>query len=165
MSAKTATPEAKSGGKKKLTAADVMAWVSFGFAIVGGAALLGTFIGSLFGWFGSLSISIYDVPVITAALVIGIVVLGLAGLRDIVQDGVPNRTAVWAAILVPCLARGAGGSFATKTATASQQVVTEASVHTAGLFNGPPAYLLAIIGVLGALVLAKRSVKPGTGAI
>lgn len=165
MSAKTATPTATRGGGGKGAVNFGLCWTSFIFALVGGAAMLGTFVGDFFGWFGGLTgIAIKGVPVITLVMIIGIVILGLAGLRDILRDNIPNRTAVWAAILVPCLARGAGGWFATKTAATSQQVVAQASPHAAGAFNVPLLYTLAIVGVLGALVLAKGSVKPGQGA-
>jgi hypothetical protein len=167
VSAKTAAaPAAAKGGGAKGAVNFGLCWTSFIFALVGGAAMLGTFVGDLFGWAGGLKgITIKGVPVITLVLIVGIVILGLAGLRDILRDNVPNRTAVWAAILVPCLARGAGGWFATKTGATSQQVVAQASPHAAGAFNVPLLYILAIVGVLGALVLAKGSVKPGSGVL
>lgn len=143
MSAKTASGK----GVKQL------AWVSFGLAVIGGAALMVTFVGRLIAGV----VGMFPAWVAGAALLIGAVVIVL----DLWLDGTPNQAAILAAILLPSVSLAAGGSFGAAVRDGAGRVSGSVSGYAGALIGNGSPLVLAAVGVIGALLMAKRVIKKG----
>ena len=89
------------GGFNKEKGIKALAWISYGLAVVSGAATVTTFLGGwitgIVGWFPG-----WVAAIATAGLVIG---MGI----DLFIDGIPNQVALYSAMVIPSLARAVPG--------------------------------------------------------
>lgn len=133
----------------------VLGWISYGSGAIGGSALAATFVGTIFGWFGSLG------AWAQGAATISMVLLFAAMVIDLLIDGTPNRLAIWAVILLPSLAQAVGGAFAAGLRQAGDRLTAEITARTAGWFGQSSVFVIAVLGIAISLLVARRVVKKG----
>ena len=147
----------KSGGARKTR---ILAWISFAFAIIGGAALQATFVGAGVEW------SFLALPAW-----IGILALAgglVAAAVDILVDGIPNRLAVAVAILIPSVAAGVHGEHGSTSGMAAAVKSTTSTVfgastgQIAGMLGTRSAISIAIVACAVALLVSRRVMKKGS---
>jgi hypothetical protein len=133
----------------------ILAWLSFGFAVVGGAALVGTFIGGavvdvmgfLPGW------------VRIAAFTGVFIAMGV----DLLVDGEPNQVALYAAMALPSMATAVPGRLSGTVATASHQLMVQVN-HGLGQWLGTVAGLgLAVTCLVVSVLIGRRVIAKGGG--
>jgi hypothetical protein len=130
----------------------IMAWASFGCAILAGAFAPGMWVGDTvesvghgLGWY---------------VLVIFIPLLALT-IRDLAMDGEPNKIAVYSAIVLPTLAGIAPGGVGKWVMDRSHDAAEWATdpIHSALGKAAPTVVTLVLLGV--AIAFAQRTVKSG----
>lgn len=135
-------------GREKLT--KILAWTSFVLAVVGGAALSVTFVGSM------ITGVVRWLPpwMATVAFVVGVALVAL----DLAMDGVPNRPAVWLAILLPSVGLAIPGQLSSSVRDGSNTALQWFSGWAGSWLGTTSSYVLAGAGIAVALVLARRTV-------
>lgn len=132
-----------------------LAWSSFGFAVVGGTAGAGTFVGDTIR-------TVLDVLPWQWVPVAGMIGLAGATAVDLFMDGTPNRPALYSVIALPSVATAAPGRLGdTLTGGANTAMDWVDESLTAWLGTQSSAGI-AITCVVASLILARRVVKsPG----
>lgn len=140
--------------KAKVTGAQALAWSSFGFAVLGGTAASGTFVGDTvrtildalpWGW----------VPV--AGLV------GLVGMTavDLFMDAIPNRPALYSAIVIPSVATAAPGRLGDVLTNGANSAMDWVDGALAEWLGTQSSAGITVTCVAASLILARRVVKSG----
>lgn len=131
----------------------ILAWISWVVAVAGGAAIAVTFIGGLVAG----AIGILPSWIAIVAFTLGVVGMIL----DLVVDGVPNRLAIWMAILLPSVARSVPGKLGASVTHASGQIFSSMN-HSLGAWVGTTSTLAVAASLVGiALLVARRVVAKG----
>lgn len=132
-----------------------LAWISFGFAVVGGAALMSCELGRMFAGM----IGLLPDWVASLALLAGVITL----LVDLGMDGTPNRAAVWCAILLPSTALAVHGRLGESVKEIAGNVSSAASATLGDWIGQSAAWVVAGASILAALLIAKRVIRKGGG--
>lgn len=141
------------GGFNKEKGRKILAWVSFGFALVGGTAAAATFIGDLIdGLFGFF-------PGWVAGLALAALVVGTA--LDLFNDGEPNRFAVYAAMALPSLARTSPGRLGQSVTNLSHAALDGVNGFLGSWLGVTSALGTAAACVVVAMLMARRVVTKG----
>lgn len=130
----------------------VLAWLNWVIAVYGGTMLAGTFIG---GWIASMAGFIPGVA--PAALFVAVVVMAV----DIFIDWIPNQGAIWTAIFIPSVARGAHGRLGDWVRQESQRLTHAVSPHVVEWMGPLPALTLALTAIVAAVLMSRRVVRKG----
>lgn len=130
-----------------------LAWISFIFAIVGGAAIAATFIGD---WIRSL---LGMLPGWVAALAIAAAVASM--LIDIFLDGEPNQIALYSALTLPTLARATSGKLSGNVTHVSGQVAGGVNSGLSSWLGVSSTLATAVICTVIALLMARRVIRKG----
>jgi len=143
-----------------------LAWISFGLAICGGAALAGTapggWIVSVLGWFPD-GVSIF------------ILVIGLGGVAiDVFCDMEPNMVAIWGAVLLPSVAAAVinnqsgpedmkpqGAKLGTTVSDGSGTILDALNGWSHSWIGGISTITLATTLIALAFVMARRVITKG----
>lgn len=132
----------------------VLAWSSFGFAVVGGAAASGTFLGDAV----RTTLDVLPWQWVPAA---GLIVAAGATAVDLFMDLIPNRPALYSAIVIPSVATatpGRLGDSLTDGATGAMDWVDASLAEWVGTHSSAG---IAVTCVAASLILARRTVKAG----
>jgi hypothetical protein len=140
----------------------VLAWLSFFFAVLGGTAGAGMFLGTAvrfsLGLLGELPWA--WTSAIPAVLLVG---LAIAVFIDLLLDLEPNQTAVYSAIFIPSVASAAPGGFGDRITRWTNDLMGWAGGHlSAELGSGAPT-VVAMGCIVAALVMARRVIKKSAG--
>lgn len=133
-----------------------LAWVSMVIATADGVLLAGTFVAK---WIHT---GLKLIPEPWRTIVVVIVIIGglVAAFLDCWLDLEPNQVAIWAALLLPSIAKNVSGGVAQWVQDVSTTVLHAIDQW---LFKAAPAGLgsssLAIAFAVGALLMANRVVK------
>lgn len=145
--------------KARTLGTKVLAWISFGFAVAGGAALAATWAA---GWI------VAPIKWLPSSQVIAVVALvfALLGMAlDIFIDFVPDRFAVWMGILLPTLATATSGKLSAKVTELANQVLSQVSGGLTGWIGQTSKTAIAAVCITAALVMAKRVVRKSGGGM
>lgn len=131
----------------------VLAWISWGLALGGGSAIASTFIGRLIGGF---------VGIFPGWVAVLLFTLGAVGMFiDLLVDGVPNRLAIWMAIVLPSVARAVPGKLSATFTNLSSSLLSAIN-QWLGEWVGTTATLGVAVATVGvALLIARRVVAKG----
>lgn len=130
-----------------------LAWISYGLAVIGGAALTATFVGD---WISGL-LGIFPGWVAIVGFTAGFVVMVV----DLLVDGIPNRLALYTAITLPSLARAVPGRLSDSVTDLSTSALTQVN-QALGVWLGTSSALgLAFATVVASLLVARRVVAKG----
>lgn len=130
-----------------------LAWVSFGAALVGGSALAATFVGS---WISGI-VGLFPDWIASALFGVGLIAMGI----DLAIDRVPNRLAIWMAILLPSIARAVNGKLGAAVRDVAGQVSSSANAQIGAWLGNSSVVAIAAFGIAIALLVAKRVVRKG----
>lgn len=141
------------GGFSKEKGRKALAWISFGFALVGGTAASATFAGdwidALFGFF----------PTWVSALALAGALSALA--IDLFVDGEPNKVAVYSAIALPSLARTSPGKLGDTVTELGSWLLSSMNALLGEWLGVTSAVATAAICAAVALLMARRVVTKG----
>lgn len=141
------------GGGYREKGIQALAWISFGFAVVGGAAITGTLLGDCI----VALVRIFPNWVATAAFAGGVVALSV----DLFVDQTPNRLALWMAILLPSVARATTGKLSDSVTELSDKAAAQVNGGL-GEWLGVASYLgLAVACVVISQLMARRVIAKG----
>jgi hypothetical protein len=141
------------GGFNKEKGIKALAWISYGLAVVGGAALAATFLG---GWISGL-VGIFPNWVAIVAFVGAFVAMAV----DLFVDGIPNQMALYTAIALPSLARAVDGRLSDTVTQVSGQALAQVN-NSLGVWLGTSSALaVAAVAVVASLLVARRVVAKG----
>ena len=131
------------------TAGNGLAWLSLALAVVGGITATAT-------WVGTVIAAVVGVFWAWVAFVL-IVVVGLSVVLDVVLDGIPNRKAIYGAIVWPSLWLAIQG----RLGTTIRGGITEANDHLDREFGGwvtdtPVLTTIAVVTITAALFYAHK---------
>jgi hypothetical protein len=130
-----------------------LAWISYGLAVVGGAAISATFLG---GWISGI-IGIFPGWLAIVMFVGGFIAMAV----DLFVDGTPNRLAIWTGILLPSVARAVPGKLSDTVTQVSGQALAQVN-QSLGVWVGTSSSLgLAAAAVVASLLVARRVVAKG----
>lgn len=125
-----------------------LAWISYVFAVVGGAAITDTGVGhtitAVVAWLPAWAA--------TLACVGGAVAMAV----DLLVDGIPNRLAVWLGILLPSVAAAVPGKLSTTVVDLSGKMLTAVSGGMRTWLGTSSALGLALGAVAISLLVARR---------
>lgn len=130
-----------------------LAWISFGLAVVGGAALASMFIGDMIAgligffppWLGS---------VMLAGGVVGMAI-------DLFVDGIPNRVALYTAMTIPSIARSVPGRLGDEVTRLSENLRAQVELPL-GVWLGVASTTAVAIGcVVVSMLMARRVIAKG----
>lgn len=144
-------PRIGGGGGGAAKGRKILAWISYGFAIVGGAALVATglitfFTGLVPGW-------------VSAILFAG---LFCAMAVDIIIDGEPNRLALISAMVLPSLAATVNGQLSTVVGQFARQVLTSVNAGLGSWLGvSGSGWAVAVMCIALAMIIARRVVAKG----
>lgn len=136
------------GGSTKERGREILAWTSFGLAVIGGAALTSTFVGGLVagvvGFFPS-----------------WVAIAGFAGAlsamaMDLFVDGEPNRIALVTAAVLPSLARAVPGKLGLTVTQASAQALAHVNDALGEWLGVRSALGLAVSCIVVAILMSRR---------
>lgn len=131
----------------------ILAWISFAFAVAGGAALAGTFVG------GIVSGVVRFFPGWVSVVAFGLGVVGLV--IDLANDGIPNRLAIWMGILLPSFARAVPGKLSGVVTQFSHQLLGYIN-QSMGEWVGTTSTIGVAVAAVGiSLLVARRVVNKG----
>jgi hypothetical protein len=144
------------GGANKEKGRQALAWISFGLAVVAGAAAAGTFIGGMIagvvgffpGWVGAL---------LCAGLIIGIAI-------DVFIDSEPNRVALFGMMLLPSLARAVPGQLGDTVTNAATTLLVQVQSALGQWLGLTTAVGIALGSAAIALLMARRVIAKTPGA-
>ncbi len=141
------------GGFSKEKGRKALAWISFGFALVGGTAASATFVGdwvdALFGFF----------PTWVSALALAGAVIALA--IDLFVDGEPNKVAVYSAMALPSLGRTSPGRLGDTVTDLGGQLLASVNDFLGEWLGVTSAIATAAVCAAVALLMARRVVTKG----
>ena len=142
------------GGTRNIVAKGlkILAWFDWVIAVYGGTLLAGTFVGA---WIASVAGFVPGFA--PAALFVAIVVMAV----DIFIDWIPNQGAIWTAILIPSVARGAHGRLSAWVQQQSSHLAAAVSPHVIEWMGPLPALTVAATAIVAAILMARRVVKKG----
>jgi hypothetical protein len=143
----------RGGGSNKEKGIKVLAWISFGAAVVGGAAIASTFVGDLIvsvvgffpGW------------VAIAALLAGAVAMAV----DLFVDSEPNRVALYTAMALPSVARAVPGALSNTVTNLSNQALSHVNAALGVWLGTSSAIGVALACVVVSLLVARRVIAKG----
>lgn len=138
----------------------ILAWTSFGAALVGGPLVAGMFVGHAissvlraipWGWIP---------PVLLG-------VLFVIFIRDMVMDWEPNKQAIWSLLVMPSVASATFGKLGYKVGEWSSSALALVSGPLREWLGTASAVALALFVAATAVLLAQRSIKgrAGKGAV
>lgn len=138
------------GGVGKEKGRKALAWISYGLAVVGGAALAATFVGGLIAGF----IGFFPGWVAIVVFTGGFVAMAI----DLFIDGEPNQVALYTAMLLPSVARAVPGRLSATVTDLSHQALAQVNATLGAWLGTSSALGLAIACVVVALLMARRVV-------
>jgi hypothetical protein len=131
----------------------VLAWLSWFMSAAGGAGLAGTFVGGMIanalGW----------LPAWVSALALFVGVVSM--LLDMFLDMIPNRLALACAALLPSLARAVPGRLGDEVTHFAGIFRSHLDSWTADWLGPAPAIGLALFGIIGSQLMARRVIAKG----
>jgi hypothetical protein len=131
----------------------ILAWISYGLAVAGGASVAATFVGGLISGFVGLFPGWVAIVVFLAGFVAMVI--------DLLVDGVPNRLAIWMGIVLPSLARAVPGKLSQTVTDLSGQLLGQIN-QWLGVWLGTTSSLgVAAAAVVASLLVARRVVAKG----
>jgi hypothetical protein len=132
----------------------VLAWISFFVALIGGSALAASFLG---GW---ISAAFGFIPYVAPlSLLVGVA----AAIIDAANDGVPNRLAIWMAIVLPSVARGVNGELGARVRQMAAGITDAVSGWSSQWLGASNSFVMAFGAIAVALLMARRVVRKGGG--
>jgi hypothetical protein len=138
------------GGKGK----KALAWISFGFAVVAGAAFavvgLGGFFDGLLGMFG--------LPWLPALLFAGVFI---AMTVDLIVDAIPNQIAMWSAMLLPSLAQSVNGKLSQTVRDLCNQILSQVNAGLSSWFGVAGALGIGVVCAVAAYLMGRRVLAKG----
>lgn len=140
------------GGSNNFKAKGVkaLAWISFGFAIVGGAALASTVVG---GFIRS-ALGIFPDWVAPLAAAGAAVAMGI----DLFVDGEPNKIALYMAIALPSLAAAVPGKLGDTVSNLAGQALSSVNGGLTSWLGVTSSLAIAATCVVVSLLMARRVV-------
>lgn len=135
-----------------------LAWLSFGFAVIGGAFAAETFIGD------AIETVLQWLPWEWVAVLLLVVAI-LGTVIDAFIDGIPNYFAVTAAILAPSIATAVDGKLGESVsswANSAQGWVNEALTEWTGTQS---AIGLSLACIVASLLMARRVMEKSSGSV
>ncbi len=139
------------GGAVKAKVNTGSAWLAQILAIAAGAALLGTFVGQwVASAFGFLPNELKVMALVGAVL---------WAIYDWIQDGVPNKQALYIGVAAPSLAAGLDGKLAGNVLSGSRSLLTYVENATSGWVGSTSAIGMAGVMLVAAFVIARRTVQ------
>jgi hypothetical protein len=141
------------GGLNKEKGIRALAWVSFGLAVVAGAALTDTFVG---GWISA--VFAFAPGWLATVTFVGVAVMTAV---DLVVDGIPNQIALYAAMSLPSMAMGLPGRLAGTVTDLSQKAAAQTNDALGQWLGGTSSYVLAGACAVAALLVARRVIAKG----
>lgn len=130
-----------------------LAWISYGLAVAGGAAITATFAGSIIAGF----VGFFPDWVAIVGFLAGFVVMVI----DLIVDGTPNRAAVGIAIVLPSVARAVPGKLSETVTNLSNAILAQIN-EALGVWLGTTSALgIAAAAVVASLLVARRVVAKG----
>ncbi len=130
-----------------------LAWISYGLAVVGGSALMATDPGS---WIAA-TIGVF--PQWVAVFLFGAGLVGMC--LDLFLDRIPNRLAVWMAILLPSSARAVHGQLGADVRDVATHISGAADARLSAWIGQSSLLAIAAFCVAVALLMARRVVRKG----
>jgi hypothetical protein len=141
------------GGGNKEKGIKALAWISYGFAVVGGAAVASTFVGDWISGF----VGIFPGWVAIVAFVGAFVAMAI----DLFVDGIPNQAALYSAIALPSLARAVPGKLSTTVTDLSTKALTQVNSSLGAWLGTSSALGVAVAAVVVSLLMARRVIAKG----
>jgi hypothetical protein len=139
------------GGNVKDKVNKSAAWTAQVLAIAAGSALLGTFVGQwMASLFGMLPQSI-KVPLLVGAF--------LWALGDWLKDGVPNKQALYIAVVMPSLAAGLNGRLAANVLTWSKLTLGKVDAMLGEWVGTSSVLTVAAVLAVASFVIARHTVQ------
>jgi hypothetical protein len=143
----------RTGGFNKEKGIKALAWISYGLAVISGAALVTTFLGGWITGFVGLFPG-WVAAIATAALVVG---MGI----DLFIDGIPNQVALYSAMLIPSLARAVPGKLGDTVGNLSAQLRDSVNGSLSTWLGVSSSLGVAIGCAVIALLMARRVIQKG----
>ncbi len=141
----------RGGNKEKGIKA--LAWISYGLAVIGGAALAATFVGGMVA---------NVVGFFPAWVAIVLFAAGFAAMAvDLFVDGIPNQVALYTAIALPSLARSVPGKLSGTVTDMSRQALAQVNDGLGAWLGTSSALGVALASVVVSLLMARRVVAKG----
>jgi hypothetical protein len=140
------------GGNKE-KGRKILAWISFGFALVAGTASAATFLGT---WTRGL-LGAFPTWVPALLLVAAVVAMAI----DIFNDGEPNQMAVYCALALPSLARSASGQLSSNVTSLSAQLTGTVNGGLSAWLGVTSELAVAAICATISLLMARRVIRKG----
>jgi hypothetical protein len=130
-----------------------LSWVSQLLAVAGGVGIASTFLGN---W---ISATVGLFPDWLGPLLLFAAVIAWA--IDLIVDGIPNRMAIWCALLVPSLARSVHGELGVKVTSIAGQLANAINSKLGSLLGTTSILSIALAAALAALLVARRVIAKG----
>lgn len=132
-----------------------LAWISYLLAVVAGAALVDTWVGGIVTW----AVGVFPVAVAALALVAGTVAM----LIDLLVDRIPNRLAVWMALVLPSVAAAVDGRLATTVTSISRALLEQVGAGLGTWIGDASSLGVALGAAVASLLVARRVIAKGGG--
>lgn len=130
-----------------------LAWISQILAVAGGVGVAATFLGDwisgLIGFFPD-----WLGPLLLFAAVV-------AWILDLLVDGIPNRLAIWCALLIPTLARSVNGTLGQRVTEISGRLADTINAELGAWLGTTSVLSIALAASLAALLVARRVISKG----
>jgi hypothetical protein len=143
----------RGGGGNKEKGRLTLAWVSFGFAVIGGAAIVATFIGGMIAGF----VGFFPSWVAIAAFVGAFVAMAI----DLFVDGEPNQVALYTAMVLPSLARAVPGRLSDTITQMSAQALAQLNSVLGEWLGTSSAMGVALACIIVSLLMGRRVLAKG----
>lgn len=130
-----------------------LAWISYALAVVGGAFLTATFLGSMIAGF----VGWFPAWVATVAFAAAVVTM----LVDLFVDGEPNRLALYSAMVIPSLAMAVPGRLGTAVRDLSGEIQAAVTGGMTDWLGTSSVLAIAFASVVVAMLIARRVVTKG----
>jgi hypothetical protein len=141
----------RTGGFNKEKGIKALAWISYGLAVVSGAALVTTFLG---GWISGL-VGLFPGWVAVAATA-GIIV---AMAVDLFVDGIPNQVALYSAMVIPSLARAVPGKLGDTVGGLAQSLRASVNASLTTWLGVSSSIGVAVGCAAVSLIMARRVIQ------
>ncbi len=138
-----------------------LAWASLVMAVLGSTLAAGTWMGDVVRFILGLFPWPWIPPVVVVAALVALA-------RDLFMDGVPNKLAIAAVLLLPSIASATTGDVGAWITKYTRELLNwiDTAVGLATVFGTSSSTGLAILFVVAALLLSQRTVKaPKSAAV
>lgn len=139
------------GGDWRGKANKGLAWFAFALAVAAGSALTGTFVGD---WVSGI-VGFLPTWITVPALIGGFLWMAI----DLFADGIPNKPALYLAMVLPSWSIGLSGQLAVQVRSWSGQVLDRIDSSLGQYVGTGSTLVLAASVVVASLVIARRTVQ------